>query len=346
MVKKVTTQGSVRIDFLGGTIDLDPICLILKDVITLNCAIDLKAEVCCEETNRDELEIYSYDYQKEYKFKLSEITQDSFYEDGIFSQKKYHEMTFVVAVVSYFKLNQGLKITLKSGSPAGAGLGGSSSMAVTLFKALAQYQSKKFTTQEIIAKVKSIESQILNKGVAGYQDYHPALYGGILALKSGLGEIVVEQLWSQELASHIESNCMLIYSGQSRLSGINNWEVYKNFFDSHTPTINGLSQIAHLSQKAYQAINQKNYDDFLSLIILEGKVRNELFPNIMPDEIAQLLREIEPFKLTTLKNYGVKMCGAGGGGCFLLVGYDKLKVRQLLLNHGMKELRLVIEAPI
>lgn len=346
MVKKVSTQGSVRVDFLGGTIDLDPICLILKDVITLNCAVGLKAEVYCEETDRDELEIYSFDYQKEYKFKLSDITDESLYENGIFSQKKFAEMTFVVAVVHYFKLAQGVKITLKSGSPAGAGLGGSSTMAVTLFKALAQFQNRKFTSQEIIAKVKSIESQILNKGVAGYQDYHPALYGGILALKSQLGEIIVEQLWDQSLAEVIEKNCMLIYSGLSRLSGINNWEVYKNFFDSQPETINGLSQIASLSQKAYQAIKKKNYDDFLSLIVDEGKVRNQLFPNIMTEEIARFLREISHFKLASIKNCGVKMCGAGGGGCFLLVGYDKIKVRQLLLNHGMKELKLVIEAPI
>ncbi len=46
---KVTKQGSVRVDLVGGTLDLQPIAMILKDVVTINMATQLKAKVVIEE---------------------------------------------------------------------------------------------------------------------------------------------------------------------------------------------------------------------------------------------------------------------------------------------------------
>jgi D-glycero-alpha-D-manno-heptose-7-phosphate kinase len=42
---QVTSEGSVRVDLVGGTIDLEPINLILPNVVTLNVATSLKAKV-------------------------------------------------------------------------------------------------------------------------------------------------------------------------------------------------------------------------------------------------------------------------------------------------------------
>lgn len=39
---QVTSQGSVRVDLVGGTLDIEPINLIIKNVITLNVATGLK----------------------------------------------------------------------------------------------------------------------------------------------------------------------------------------------------------------------------------------------------------------------------------------------------------------
>ena len=52
--KAVTIEGSVRVDLLGGTLDLVPINLILPNVVTLNLATSLKAKVTISPIDFDE----------------------------------------------------------------------------------------------------------------------------------------------------------------------------------------------------------------------------------------------------------------------------------------------------
>ena len=47
---QVTNQGSVRVDLVGGTLDIEPINLIIKNVVTLNVATGLKASVTLSKT--------------------------------------------------------------------------------------------------------------------------------------------------------------------------------------------------------------------------------------------------------------------------------------------------------
>lgn len=53
----------------------------------------------------------------------------------------------------------------------------------------------------------------------------------------------------------------------------------------------------------------------LTLISLEGMEREKLFPGITTDKIRQFTSELKKEGNVL----GLKMCGAGGGGCFILV---------------------------
>ena len=53
MTVKVT--GSVRVDLVGGTLDLNPINLILKDVVTMNVATSLMAQVKLTKIDEDHI---------------------------------------------------------------------------------------------------------------------------------------------------------------------------------------------------------------------------------------------------------------------------------------------------
>jgi D-glycero-alpha-D-manno-heptose-7-phosphate kinase len=185
---QVTESGSVRVDLVGGTLDIEPINLILKDVWTLNVATGLKAQVSLEASKFDGIEIHSEDYNKSYHYTWNELTDDAVLYSG-----KFHEMTFVLQIIKLFKIKDGLKVSLKSGAPAGSGLGGSSAMGVTLYKALCKYTDQPFDIKKTVGRVKGVESRILNQGVAGYQDYFPALGGGVLALQGIEGDVTVEQ---------------------------------------------------------------------------------------------------------------------------------------------------------
>ncbi len=334
---KIEQSGSVRIDLLGGTLDLEPINLILRDVVTLNIATSLKAVVKIEKTDFDGIEIESIDYNVKKQIPKSEMTKDNLLSG------KFEALSFVLQIIDLFNLSN-IKITLKSGSPAGAGLGGSSSMGVTLYSALCKYTNQTLNRLEAINKVRSIEGRILDCGPAGYQDYYPALFGGILALEAQVGEVKVHQLFTEEFSQFINSHLTLVYSGQTRHSGINNWEVYKGFYDDRDNTRKGLEEIALLSKNAFESIQNKNYEEFLENLKKEGEVRKKLFPGIVSSEMDSLYNNIRK----DVSDLGMKVCGAGGGGCFILAhkAQEKDIVSKKVSELGMTVLDFEVDSPI
>ena len=336
---QVTNTGSVRVDLVGGTLDLEPINLILPNVVTLNVATSLKAKVEIEEHNNGELIIESLDYDKVYKYQASELT-----DENLLYSDYFKEMSFVLQILNLFDVKSGMKITLSSGAPAGSGLGGSSAMGVTLYKALDQYFGRETSVSQTVLRVKGVEGRILNQGVPGYQDYYPALTGGVLALRGTPGEIECEQLYTEELKVFLENHITLIYSGISRDSGINNWDVYKSFFDQNEIVREGLSKIAKISFDTYQAIKNKNYTEILSLIGQEGESRKTLSANIVPKEVETVYQELLGSNLVT----GLKMCGAGGGGCFILThdSANKSLIAEFISKTKFKVLDFNIDAPL
>lgn len=337
--KSVTAEGSVRVDLVGGTLDLEPINVILPNVVTLNVATSLKAKVVLSSCDFDGVEIKSLDYDTTYKFNASEFTNEN-----LFYSEHFKEMTFICQILELFNINKNISIELSSGAPAGSGLGGSSAMGVTLYKALCEYTETEMDITEAVLKVKGTEGRILNQGVPGYQDYYPALLGGILCLRGIPGKIEAEQLYSDELKEYLEEHITLVYSGISRQSGINNWEVYKGFFDK-TPKIRKcMNEIADVSFKAYQALKDKDFASLLKFIGEEGKERELLASGITPYEV----QELYVLLMHEVSQIGLKMCGAGGGGCFILTHSkeDKAKVYELVERQGMKVLDFSIEKPL
>lgn len=336
--KTKTAEGSVRVDLLGGTLDLNPINVILPNVVTLNLATSLKAKVSVSPIDFDGVEIISRDYNSTDKFHSKDFTEENL-RKGFFGN-----LSFIAQILNLFELHSGVRLVLESGSPAGAGLGGSSAMGVTCYSALAQFVGEKFDRVEAIQKVNSLEARILDCGPAGYQDYYPALFGGVLGLIAKPGKVIVEQLYSTELKEVLESHLTLVYSGETRLSGINNWEVYKAFFNKDQAVRKGLGEIADLSSRALECIHQKDYTNLIPLIALEGEERRKLFPGILTPAMQELYKDIK----SAGNHLGMKVCGAGGGGCFLLTHTlaDKKLIEAMIDRYNMKKLDFIVEKPL
>jgi len=328
-------SGSVRADLFGGTLDLDPIGLILQDSFTLNLALSLKAKVIIEKNETEEVKIISKDYGTSLAMELGELKKKSCFKD-------VGPLGFLLALAAKAKPAYGITIEVSSGSPPGAGLGGSSSLGVVFFQGLLDFFGVRKSNDEIIKIVKNIEAVMLNSGPTGFQDYYPALFGGVLSLQMQDEGVKVEQLFTPELKDFFETHCLLVYSGQTRFSGINNWEVYKGFFDKNEKILAGFEELGKLSSQAYQVIKDKKYLELVSLLAKEGEVRRNLFPLILTDKMLELEKLLSG--IATLK-----ICGAGGGGCFLLVFKDP-KNKGAALKHieslEMKQLEFKIEEPL
>lgn len=332
-------EGSVRVDLLGGTLDIVPLNQVLRHTITLNLATSLKAKVLVEEIEFEGVEFVSIDYDSVTRHSSVDFT----YED--FDSDTFGPLSFLAQILHHFKLTSGVRLTTESGSPPGAGLGGSSSMGVTVYKALCDYAGVEFHRQTAINTVQNIEAKILNKGPCGYQDYYPALYGGVLALKATNSCIEVEQLYNEEFKSFVESHLTLVYSGQLRLSAINNWQVYKDFFDNQNGVREGLGKIRDLTFSAYNAIRNGEYDDFLGMLCQEGAQREKLFSGIVTDDMREVYNKLREKDLVI----GMKVCGAGGGGCFLLAHGPQHKaqvLKELARAKDMQVLEFSVEKPL
>ena len=334
----VQVQSSIRADLLGGTLDLAPIHLILKNVATLNCALELKARVSLKSSGKDGVEIVSKDYGRTDFFPAGDFTPENL-RNGHFKA-----MAFVACLLDFFAVRSNLAMELESGSPPGAGLGGSSSMGIALFRALCQWSGRPFKRDQAAGLVQAVEAQILKAGPAGYQDYYPALYGGILGLIPSYGGVCVEQYFSSALKAFLEERLTLVYSGETRASGINNWEVYKSFFDGIGFIRRDLQEVADLASRARKALSSEDFELFLKLIAEEGDKRKQLFPGMVTDEMEKLYQHLVP----SFPGLGMKVCGAGGGGAFLLIHGqgERAKLAPEIEGVGMRLLDFRIAAPV
>ena len=93
-------QGSVRVDLLGGTLDLIPINLILPNVVTLNVATSLKAKVKITEIDFDGVEIVSKDYNSTSRFNSAEFTAENF------KNNHFGNLTFIATLLDLFSLHK------------------------------------------------------------------------------------------------------------------------------------------------------------------------------------------------------------------------------------------------
>ena len=89
--------------------------------------------------------------------------------------------------------------------------------------------------------------------------------------------VSIEQLFTSSFKKFLEENVSLIYSGESRDSGINNWEVYKRFFDRDPVIREALTKIRDLSRAALDSLRHSNFEDFLGFYPRKGKREKDFF---------------------------------------------------------------------
>ena len=286
-------KASYRIDFLGGTLDLPPFSEIYSSVV-INAALNHGISV--EISSLDTLIIH-WVTSSEKKESINTIFQSK-------------QLNFLQKILKSFleiqkiSLNQGLKILCKTDLSIGSGLAGSSALAIAFLKELSFFFK---VSIDVIKYAKIIEASWLLQPATGFQDYYPAYYGGLLSLNYFYGDIQVEQLYSEELSSFLQKNIALCYSGISRRSDLQNWNIYKRYFEGDKKIRKVFEQLAKISLEGLEAIHKKNYSEFIDKVFEDGFLRKKYFANFEPQEVNPIRKKIK----------NLKFCGAGGGGYFL-----------------------------
>jgi D-glycero-alpha-D-manno-heptose-7-phosphate kinase len=214
-------------------------------------------------------------------------------------------------LLQFFAPKEGALIETDSESPAGAGISGSSALMIASTAALARFTGRNLTLEQMRVIAQNVEAQIIQVPT-GCQDYYPALYGGVSAIRLDADGIHRQAV--PVIPEEIESRFVLAYTGMPRRSGINNWEVFKAHIDGDPRVIRNFERIAALARLMHQALLAEDWDEVARLLREEWKLRRTNAPGITTPLIDKLIA-------VAAKNGGLaaKVCGAGGGGCVIFL---------------------------
>ncbi len=291
----IESKAPTRIDLAGGTIDLWPLYLFHENSQTINFAIDQYAK-CRVETRGDGRFVVE---SKDRKLRVE--------ADSLEQLRGDDELSLLSKLIYFFKPQTGLNISADCMAPAGSGLAGSSALNIAVCGALNRLTGERYRPEQLPFIAINVETQVLNVP-AGYQDYFPAVYGGVSRVKLKVEGVTREEVVTD--LDELESRVALCFTGAPRNSGINNWEMYKRHIDNVPGIFERFERIRDTALKIDQALTAQAFDKIGSIFAEEWASRRELAPGITTPFIDQL---IEIARASGAES--AKVCGAGGGGC-------------------------------
>jgi len=300
---RIESKAPTRVDLAGGTLDIWPLYLFHPGALTLNAAISRYAR-CVVETHAagdQRIRLISVDTNK----------SESFASFSKLAETKLYRLPLLAEIVKFFKPEGGFTLTTDSEAPAGAGIGGSSAMAVAICAALDRYTGAGKSKVDWIHISRDAEGIVI-RVPTGTQDHYPPAFGGAAAIElTPGGERRIELRVNLD---ELERRLVVCYTGKPRQSGINNWEVFKAHIDNRRSVRKNLEKISQIAQRMRVAIENANWKETGKLMHEEWLFRRKNLPTISTRTIDRIIDNSR--KKGALAG---KVCGAGGGGCVVLL---------------------------
>jgi len=228
-----------------------------------------------------------------------------------------------------------LEISSMADIPAGTGLGSSGSFTTALLKALHVQKKSLIHPRELAQQACKIEIDILKEPV-GKQDQYIAAYGGITCfrfLPNGQVEAWPLKI-SQRTIYDLEDHLLLFFTGYTRSAG----EILKDQDDkskkndsSMIANLHFIKQLGRDIRDALEAGDLKKFGDLMNTHWQYKKARSATMSN----------ERINHWYDLAMQNgaLGGKLIGAGGGGFLMFLCEERSRVRQVMAEEGLEEVR-------
>jgi D-glycero-alpha-D-manno-heptose-7-phosphate kinase len=242
------------------------------------------------------------------------------------------KLELVSKMVHFFRPETGFQLTANSEAPAGAGISGSSALAIALIGALNRMVGDRYDESSYIGIAANIETTVI-KVPAGIQDYYPALYGSVSSIHLRPDGVEREELAVD--SEEIDRRFVICYTGEPRLSGINNWEVFKRHIDGDAEVFEIFESIRDAAEQVRDALLADDWCAVGEIMRAAYPNRKRLAPNITTPHMDVMVE-----KAMANGAEGAKVCGAGGGGCiaFLCAEGRKADVENALASEPGAEI--------
>ena len=300
---RIEARAPTRIDLAGGTLDIWPLYLFHPGALTVNCAITRYAS-CVIETQsgrRGSIRLVSRDTKR----------QERFPSLAALERARSYRLPLLAHLVRFFRPRVGLTLTTDSQAPAGAGIGGSSAMAVAICAALDRLTGAALRLEDWIHISRDAEAIVI-RVPTGTQDHYPPAFGGASAIHLEPGGERREEVGCD--LDELERRLVLCYTGKPRQHGINNWEVFTRHIRGDKRVLRNLARIADVAQRLFTALNRNDWKETGRLIREEWAFRRRNLPTISTPVVDRVI--------AAARRQGAlagKVCGAGGGGCVALL---------------------------
>jgi D-glycero-alpha-D-manno-heptose-7-phosphate kinase len=209
----------------------------------------------------------------------------------------------------------GVQVTLQSDFPIGAGLGGSSAAGVALQGALATWRDEPGDLDLAAIAEASREVEVLDLEVpGGRQDHYAAAFGGALGLWFTDRVEVRRIALTERTRAELEARMLLVYSGQSRISGDTITAVIDAYRVRDARVVNALARMKALAGHMIEALGRGDIDALAALVGEHWIHQRALHPAITTERIEAILE-----RGRIAGAIGGKALGASGGGCVVLI---------------------------
>jgi D-glycero-alpha-D-manno-heptose-7-phosphate kinase len=296
---RIATSAPTRIDLAGGTIDIWPLYLAHDGASTVNAAISLRAHAEIEARADGRVVLDSIDTNR----RVEAARWQDLDPRG--------DLPLLALLARHYGL-AGATLSTEGESPAGAGIAGSSALAIAVCGALAKWTGASMDDEVMLQTAMNIECQTI-RVPTGVQDYRPALYGGIAAIE--LRTDVIRRVPIDVDPRELERRIVLAYTGAPRNSGTNNWEITKRHIDGDAYIFECFERIRDTAVALRLALERRDWDEVGRQIATEWENRKRLAPGVSTPAIDNLMALAKAAGATA-----AKVCGAGGGGCLFCYG--------------------------
>jgi D-glycero-alpha-D-manno-heptose-7-phosphate kinase len=204
----------------------------------------------------------------------------------------------------------GFKLTTSIDTPAGSGLGTSSTLVVAIIGAFAEMLRLPLGEYDISKMAYEIERTELGFA-GGRQDQYAAAFGGINFMEFlNDGKVVVNPLRIRnEVIQELENNLVLYYTSYSRKSGSIIKEQQQNVLENNLESIEAMHQLKKQAVLMKEALIKGRLDDLGELIDYGFGQKRKMAAGIANEMIDGIYNAVKLAGAT-----GGKISGAGGGG--------------------------------
>ncbi len=225
----------------------------------------------------------------------------------------------VRVVLDHFNCNP-MNISMTSDAYSqGSGLASSSSYIISLIKAISMFNGLSMTDVEICKLAYKLELKM--NPYCGYQDPYGCGIGGFKKIDFYRGGIVKYDFLSTDLFKYYDM--ALVFTGVTRNS--------RGVLKSVTDNLDKAVPLIGTVEKAYDALLDENYPEFLELLNLSWDQKKKTTSHITENKIIRTMDKTLEESDTVIAH---KLCGAGNGGFFLVfskkndlnIPYDSVKI--------------------